>query len=224
MLTNISGVTDYVDTSSTKSTDSSGTTMGKDAFLTLLLAQLTHQDPLNPADPSQFASQLAQFSSLEQLTNVNENLTALKTSQDSNNKYQAMDLIGKEIQADGDTLTVGDGDTAKASFNIGSAADCAVVISNESGNTVRTINMGSLAKGDHSFTWDGKDYKGNDVADGSYTFKIVAQDAAGKSVTATTKISGLVDRVNLDDTDPVLYIGSLPVYLSEVTDITQVAN
>jgi flagellar basal-body rod modification protein FlgD len=222
MLTNISGVTDYVDTTSTKSTDSSGTTLGKDAFLKLLLAQLNHQDPLNPADPSQFASQLAQFSSLEQLTNVNENLTALQASQDSNSKYQAMDLIGKEIQADGDTLTVGDSNTAKGSFNIESAADCAVVISNDSGNVVKTINLENLAKGDHSFTWDGKDYKGTDVANGSYTFKIVAQDSAGKSIDATTKISGLVDRVNLDDTDPTLYIGSLPISLSEVTDITQV--
>jgi len=223
MLTDIKGVTDYVDT--TKKTSTTGTdTLGKDSFLKLLLAQLNHQDPLNPADPSQFASQLAQFSSLEQLTNVNDNLTALKTSQDSNSKYQAMNLIGKEIQADGDTLAVGDSNTSKGSFNIGSAADCAVVISNDSGNIVKTINLGSLAKGDHSFTWDGKNNNGKDVATGSYTFKIVAQDAAGKSVTATTKISGLVDRVNLDDTDPTLYIGSLPISLSDVKDITQTVN
>jgi flagellar basal-body rod modification protein FlgD len=224
MLTNVKGVTDYVDTTSTKSTSSSGTTLGKDAFLKLLLAQLNHQDPLNPADPSQFASQLAQFSSLEQLTNVNDNLTSLKTTQESNNKYQAMDLIGKEIQADGDTLNVGDGETATGSFNIGSAANCAVVISDDSGTVVRTINEGSLAKGDHSFTWDGKNYNGKAVDDGSYTFKIVAQDSAGKSITSTTKINGLVDRVSLEGTDPTLYIGSLPISLSDVTDISQAAN
>jgi flagellar basal-body rod modification protein FlgD len=223
MLTNIKGVTDYVDT--TKTTSTAGTTsMGKDAFLKLLLAQLNHQDPLNPADPSQFASQLAQFSSLEQLTNVNDNLTALKTTQDSGNKFQALGIIGKQIKANGDTLTLGNKETAKGGFTIGSSASCAVVISDANGNTVRTINMGSLASGDHAFTWDGKNAQGNTMADGTYTFSVVAQNATGNSVSATTNISGMVDSVNLDGTDPTLYIGSLPISLSEVTDISQAAN
>jgi flagellar basal-body rod modification protein FlgD len=224
MLTNITGVTDYVDASATTSTSKTQGTLGKDEFLKLLLAQLTHQDPLNPADASQFASQLAQFSSLEQLTNVNENLTSLQSAQDSSNKFQALDIIGKQIEAAGDVLSLGDEETATGGFTIGSSADCAVVISDASGNVVRAINAGSLASGDHTFIWDGKDAKGNTMADGLYTFDIVAQNSSGNTVSATTKITGLVDRVNLDGTDPTLYIGSLPVALSEVTDITQAAN
>jgi flagellar basal-body rod modification protein FlgD len=223
MSANITGITDYVDTSATKAKSPQGV-LGKDDFLKLLLAQLTHQDPTNPADASQFASQLAQFSGLEQLTNVNDNLTSLKSAQDSSNKFQALDIIGKKIEADGDTLTIGDEETATGGFTIGSSADSAVLISDASGNVVRSINMGRLASGEHTFTWDGKDAKGKTMADGSYTFNVVAQSATGDSVPAVTKITGLVDRVNLDGTDPTLYIGSLPIALSDVTDISQAAN
>jgi flagellar basal-body rod modification protein FlgD len=223
MLTNIKGVTDYVDTTKTTSTNTAKGTLGKDDFLKLLLAQLNHQDPLNPADASQFASQLAQFSSLEQLTNVNDNLTSLKTSQESSNKFQAMGLIGKNIEADGDTLYLGDKGTATGGFTIPSAASCAVAISDENGNIINTIDMGNLEAGDHTFTWDGKDLNGNAAASGPYAFNVVAQDSSGNSVSATTKVTGLVDSVNLDDTDPTLYIGSLPISLSNVTDISQAA-
>jgi len=62
--------------------------MGKHDFLMLLSAQLRHQDPLNPQSDSEFASQLAQFSSLEQMQNMNETLNAMAS-------YQAYSLVGK---------------------------------------------------------------------------------------------------------------------------------
>src|SRR5512143_1369392 len=83
--------------------------MGKDAFLKLLITQLQHQDPLNPADSTEFTSQLAQFSSLEQLSNVNDNLTTLKLYQASINNAQAVSFIGKDIVAKGKTLQVTSG-------------------------------------------------------------------------------------------------------------------
>ena len=73
--------------------------MGKDDFLNLLITQLQNQDPLNPTDSTEFTAQLAQFSSLEQLGNVNENLTELKHFQASINNSQAVALIGKAITA-----------------------------------------------------------------------------------------------------------------------------
>ena len=70
-------------------------TMGKEAFLKLLITQLQYQDPMNPADSTEFTAQLAQFSSLEQLSNVNENLNTLKLYQASMNNSQAVSFIGK---------------------------------------------------------------------------------------------------------------------------------
>ena len=78
--------------------------LGKDEFLTMFVAQLKNQDPLNPMQGQEFAAQLAQFSSLEQLYNVNENLQTMKSSEDDASRLQALDFIGKDIVAKGDSL------------------------------------------------------------------------------------------------------------------------
>jgi len=220
--TTISGVTDYTDTTAT--TTSTDDAIGKDTFMTLLLAQLQNQDPLNPMDATQFSTQLAQFSSLEQLYNINENMETLIDSQSSSNTYQVLDLIGKEIEADGDILSLGDAGTATGGFTIESDADCSVVIYNESGKAIKTIDLGSLEAGDHTFEWDGNEQDGDDAGAGLYSFKITAEDASGKSVTAETVIKGIVDRVNMDGDEPTLYVGSLSLTLSDITDITLAAD
>jgi len=69
-----------------------GTTMGKHDFLMLLSAQLRHQDPLNPQSDAEFASQLAQFSTLEQMQNMNETLSTMAS-------YQSYSLVGKYVIA-----------------------------------------------------------------------------------------------------------------------------
>src|SRR5215471_15632196 len=91
---------------------SAGATQGvtkespKETFLTLLVAQLQHQDPLAPQDNTQFTAQLAQFTSLEQLQNMNTNLSALMSAQTITNNLQAATLLGKEVQAQNDTTQV----------------------------------------------------------------------------------------------------------------------
>lgn len=80
--------------------------LDKEAFLRLLVEQLKNQDPMNPQDSSQFIAQLATFSSLEQLTNLNEGVQQMKHCQDM---MQASTLIGKqvEIQTDDDAIVSG---------------------------------------------------------------------------------------------------------------------
>jgi flagellar basal-body rod modification protein FlgD len=81
------------------STSSQTNVLGKDEFFKMLIAQLKNQDPLNPQDGSAFASQLAQFSSLEQLTNLNAALTSQNLNYTSMLNAQSVNLIGKEITA-----------------------------------------------------------------------------------------------------------------------------
>ena len=83
--------------------------LDKDAFLELLITQLQNQDPLNPTDSVEFTAQLAQFSSLEQLNNVNDNLEQLQNFQASINNSQAVALIGKDITANGNFLQLTNG-------------------------------------------------------------------------------------------------------------------
>ena len=71
--------------------------MGKQDFLTLLVAQLQNQDPLNPDDPTEFTAQLAQFSQLEQLFNLNDSMKNLVTSNANSDKFATLQTIGKNV-------------------------------------------------------------------------------------------------------------------------------
>ena len=76
--------------------------LDKDAFLKLLVTQMQNQDPLSPADSTQYVSQLAQFSSLEQMQNLNDNLVGMATLQQNNallsQLTESSTLIGKTVQ------------------------------------------------------------------------------------------------------------------------------
>ncbi|TSB46414.1 flagellar hook assembly protein FlgD [Alkalicoccobacillus porphyridii] len=74
-----------------------GDTLGKDDFLRLLLIQLQNQDPSNPVDDREFIAQMATFSSLEQMTNMNKTLEGFVQSQANQSLVKYSDLIGKEV-------------------------------------------------------------------------------------------------------------------------------
>lgn len=200
-------------------TDKTEQNLGRDEFLKLFLAQMNHQDPLNPMDSSEFSSQLAEFSSLEQLFNVNENLESIKSVQDSSNQFQALELIGKDIEAEGDILSLNQDGTAYGSFSIDTRADCLVLIKDQNGYYVKQINMGTLEAGDHTFEWDGLDEEGNSMDEGLYGFEITAVDESGWEVDVETRFKGLVERVNLDAEQPLLYVGGIPIALSQVINV-----
>ena len=194
-------------------------TLGRDQFLKMFLAQLKHQDPLNPMEGTEFSSQLAQFSSLEQLFNVNENLQSIKTVQDDSSRLQALDLIGKEVEADGDILSLEAGSPTQGSFTLEDEAECTVRIYDQQGYPVREIQMGTLQSGSHSFEWDGLTQKGEMLDPGMYGFEIGALTKDGETLQVQTRIKGLVSRVNLDSETPLLYVGDIPITLSQVLDI-----
>lgn len=214
------GLQAVVTTQGTQSTGQTKTNvMGKDDFLTMFLVQLKNQDPLNPMQAQEMASQLAQFSSLEQLFNVNENLQSLITSQDESSRLQALDFIGKEVVANGDSLALEKGKTAAARFELDEAADCTAIILNGDGYKVRTIPLGVLSSGSHSFQWDGHDGAGNLQDPGTYRFGILARTETGKILSVDSQTSGKVTGVNLENGTVRLYIGQVPVSISDVLEI-----
>ena len=193
--------------------------LGLDNFLKMLLAQLKHQDPLKPVEGTEFSAQLAQFSSLEQLFSVNSNLESIIADLDGSNRYQALDLIGKEITAKGDMLSLESGKTSNGAFSLDRAADCTVLITDSDGYPVRKITMGSLQSGQHSFEWDGLADSGNIMEPGTYGFKISALDQNYQFVPVESQIMGLVNRVSLQGSSPILFIGKIPINMSQVIDI-----
>jgi flagellar basal-body rod modification protein FlgD len=193
--------------------------MGKDQFLTLLVAQLRHQDPLNPMESTEFTAQLAQYSSLEQLFNINDNLELMKSSQDQNARFQALSLIGKDVVVPGDMLHLGQTEGTQGAFVLGNNADCTVTIVHSDGYAVRRLPMGGLEAGRHEFQWDGLDEEGNLQQPGVYYFEITALSDSGGFIGADTQITGRVTRVNLESSTPLLYVGDIPVTLDQLAEI-----
>src|ERR1051325_492341 len=172
-------------------------TVTKDGFLKLLIAQLQNQDPLQPMDNQQFAVQLATFNSLEQLMDINKQLTTLQTTQGQANQFNAASLIGKQIDADGNTVAVSGGGLSKLSYRLdANAATVTIKIQDSNGILVRQLEKGGQSAGNPNLTWEGKDASGRTVPDGTYSFQVNAVDANGKQIAALSRISGVVNAVN----------------------------
>jgi flagellar basal-body rod modification protein FlgD len=127
--TNSINYSDYVESQKNKGQGSS--VLDKDAFLKLLMVQLQNQDPLNPMEDREFIAQMAQFSSLEQMTNMNVNLQKFMESQ-MNNFASHSDLIGKQIEWTTSTGNTREGIVTSVVFKEG---DVQVVVGDTNVNT-----------------------------------------------------------------------------------------
>lgn len=130
-----------------------GGEMGKNEFIKLLVAQMTHQDPLNPMDGQQMASQLAQFSSVEQLlslgTKLDAQTSAYQAMYGAINNSTAVGLIGKTVTVVSDQVAAGAGGTLEASVMVPPSGGAGTLrVLDGDGNTVRTIDLGQLESGE----------------------------------------------------------------------------
>ena len=218
MITDVTGLTGYNagDYEKKENTDS----IGQDEFLKLFLSQLKHQDPLNPMDSAEFTAQLAQFSSVEQLFKINGNIESLAEIQGGSSRFQAIELIGKNIEAEGNIISIKEGETGHGSFITNDKAECTVHIKDTYGNTVRDMGMGTIDAGLHSFKWDGRDSNGKTVDEGFYVFSVDGLMTSGDSTYGRTYIKGQVDRINMEGDEPLVFIGDMALSMSQIVDIS----
>lgn len=194
--------------------------MGKNDFLRMLVAQLQAQDPLNPMDATGFTAQLAQFSSLEQLQNVNSNIEGLVTSQSISQNSQAINFIGKTISALGNTISVQDGKSTHIEVDLGAnAAGAFINIYDAYGGFVRNLELGALPMGHQSIDWDGEDDLGNQAQDGNYTFEISAIDSQGNDIPNISYTTGLVTGVNFKDGTAYLLTENQEIPMGNVVEV-----
>jgi flagellar basal-body rod modification protein FlgD len=220
----VMSVSDVYSQANTSSTHSEKMVMGKDDFLTLLVAQLQNQDPLNPSDSTEFTAQLAQFSSLEQLQNMNDTLGNFEVYQSTLNNIQASGFIGKSVTAAGDTLSVQDGNADPIVFEL--SEDCENVyikIRDAYGTYVADIEAGPLEAGQHTISWDATDDTDMEVPEGAYTFTVMASDANGNTVASTSFITGTVTGVNYESGETKLLIGDQELPISSVIRVEAVS-
>jgi flagellar basal-body rod modification protein FlgD len=196
-------------------TSSVKSALGKDDFLKMMIAQLKHQDPLNPMDGTAFTAQLAQFSSLEQLQNINTQMTSFTQQQQALGNSQAVSFIGKQVLAKGNTVSV-DGNPVTLGYNLaGDAASGQIQVYDPNGLLVDTLSIKNQKQGLNSVKWNCPS-----SAKGIYTFAVSALDKSGKAVSASTMTQGTVTGVNFHDSAAYLSVGGREIGFSDIVSVT----
>ena len=145
--------------------------LGKDAFMKLMVAQLKHQDPLDPSKNEEFLAQLAQFSSLEGITNLNESVGAMAASMRSTVTSEAASLVGRSVLVSTDRTLMRDGGLV-GNVNVSAPTDNLVVdITDNAGTNVARLNLGAREAGTARFVWDGTNNAGLAQPPGVYRVK-----------------------------------------------------
>jgi flagellar basal-body rod modification protein FlgD len=199
--------------------------MGKDDFLTLLVAQLQHQDPLNPAESTEFTAQLAQFSSLEQLQNIESTLSGFEVYQSTLNNIQSSGFIGKTVTATGSMFGVNGGNPDPIRFDLVNDADSVYIqVYDKFGGFVTDIQAGARQAGEQQMAWDGRDSNGAAVADGAYTFTVMAMNTDGTIVSSNSYTTGIVTGVDYKTGATNLLINDREVPISSVIRIEETGD
>jgi len=201
--------------SSSSTATSKTQSMGKEDFLKMLVAQLKNQDPLNPMEATDFATQLAQFSSLEQLTNLNQGITNLGLYQSSQTNLQAVNLIGKEVTAGKGNGFVADGSPVNLYYDLSKEAkEVQIDIFDEKGALADTVRAYDQGEGVNNLTWNNGQEKS-----GNFTFKVYAFGEDGVTLPVDTLISGKVSAVSFKDKSIYLNIAGQEVPFSEAREV-----
>jgi flagellar basal-body rod modification protein FlgD len=170
--------------------------LGREDFLTLLVAQLQNQDPLSPEDPTQFTAQLAQFSSLEQLFNLNDTMETLATAFNNSDRLGTLNTIGKEVSFQSSSFSF-DGEPLDLGYQLDAQAANVTIALRNNGNTVAILEGKDLSQGTHFLSWDGKAANGEPAPSGNYTMTVQAANAQGESISASSLIRSQVTGVDL---------------------------
>ena len=190
-------------------------------FMKLLIAQLQNQDPLNPLDSANFSSQLAQFSSLEQLTQINQKIGDQATQ--NAGRFEAVSFIGRDVTGASGAIEMKDGTATTLDYTLAGGGAVRAKIVNKSGDVVADLQLGDQGAGDHTF--DLKQASGvPHLDDGLYTVTLTQADATGTAATVDTRVTGRVTGVDLTGDAPTLLLGGRRLAIGDVTTVKQPAD
>ena len=196
--------------------------LGKDEFLKLLMTQLGNQDPTSPASTEQFVTQLATFASLELQQNSNTQLENLLLAQASSNQTAMTNFVGKDVVYRTDSMTLEAGKPAVGEAQLAASAESvSVVITDQNGKPVRTMQMGSQEAGAMSITWDGRDDQGRTQPAGNYKVRVTAADKDGKSIAVDQRGRGHVSGVSFEGGVAQIKVGDTAIKIPDIVEIKE---
>lgn len=211
-------------TTSTSATSASSTnpnaTLGKDAFMKLLLTEMQYQDPTQPMDTGQILQQTSQLATLESADNTNKTLTSLAATLQNSQQFSAASLIGKVVDTGDNTIT-GNGDGTSTTFPIyfpSNVSSGTASVTDSNGNAVASIGIGANTAGTYNLIWDGKDSAGNIMPKGSYSVNATYKDTNG--ATQATKVGVYpVDSIQYNGAQTLVGVGPNYLPLSSIKTI-----
>lgn len=204
----------------TGGTAASRESIGKDAFLKLLVTQLKNQDPTSTLQPHEFAAQLAQFSSVEQLTTLNAGISDIAAQGQLNTLMSqtafSASLVGKDVVAQGDQVDIPTTGAGKVRLDVGTGGgDVEITLKDKNGHIVATRPLGRVEAGAHNVELPG------DLPAGSYTYSVKCTGANGSDVPVRTFVTGQVSGVHFSSNGITLRVGNLEIPLSDLSELGQ---
>ncbi len=193
--------------------------LGKEAFLNLLVTQLKNQNPLKPMDNTQFVSQMAQFSALEQSTNLANSFDKFEKTFSSSLQLQAASLMGKKVSVLSNDLDVIAGKSGTMSFDLPQESMTYVKILNSKGKVVDEENLGWLKPGSHTYDWSATNSNGVKVPDGTYTYQLEGIQRDGTHVQLSGVKGGIVNGVKFEGGQIYVTVNGTDYSLSKITQI-----
>lgn len=198
-----------------KVTTSGDNELGKNQFMELMIAQMENQNPLEPQDNGQFISQLAEFSSLEEMQKLSGSVQSFATQYQSTQALQASAMVGRTVLVPGTESPMGTDGTISGIIELPESTGALNVnILNGSGELVNSFNMGQQVAGSVPFMWDGTNSDGEYMPNDQYTFKVEANQG-GELKQMSTLLSANVNSVSIGQSGEITLnlsgMGSVPL-------------
>ncbi|CAD0338226.1 MULTISPECIES: flagellar hook assembly protein FlgD [Xanthomonas] len=171
--------------------------LGQADFLKLMTEQLQHQDPLKPMENSAFLGQLAQFSTVQGIGDLNTKVSNFSASQSSDQVLKGAALVGHNVLVPSAQVSIDATNSAKGVVAATAAGTVNFEITDANGTFVKQLSVPSSAAGEVSFAWDGTDANGNRMAAGKYGVTATQTDTAGAKSKLATYVDAPVDSVTI---------------------------
>ncbi len=199
--------------------------LGKQDFLNLMMVQMANQDPLDPMKSEQMMQQMAALGTVEQLQNANAKLTNLLAIQGDIARSSAYSFLDKDVQIGSNTLKMMGGNDATAAYSLsGDAEKVLVQVVDAEGNPIRLIDQGAQKNGTHTFTWNGRDDDGDPVANGTYQYRVIANDADGEKISVNQFQRGRVTGVEFMNGRPMVKVNNDIFPLDKISGVNNVSE
>ena len=196
-MSEVNNISQLQSNTSLSGTASPGSQLGQDEFLKLMTTQLQNQDPFEPMDNGEFLSQIAQFGTVNGITDLKDSFSGFADSMQSNQALQAANIIGHGVLAETDTGLLTNNGIMQGAVELSNySPNVAVNIYDRTGQLVNRLDLGEQLSGTVPFAWDGTTFGGTRASAGEYRMEVEVVEGS-QTFVYPTLMYGKVDSLSL---------------------------